>query len=82
MHNIIPVLCKLLKQNPDSDSINGRVFRIIGNVGQHWDRFSRAIFEQEPDLIKHIIAYLKKSVADESGECSDATVDMGIRAFR
>lgn len=82
VYNVLPILNKLLKQHHDSDSVNGRIFRVVGNLSQHWDRFSRTIFEQEPELIKHMTDYLKKSAASETCDTSDATVNMGIRAFR
>lgn len=82
LYNILPILNKLLKQHQDSDSINGRIFRVIGNLSQHWDRFSRTIFEQEPELIKYIVDFLKKCAASDTCDSSDATVNMGVRAFR
>lgn len=82
VYNILPILGKILKQHQTSDSVNGRVFRIVGNLSQHWERFSRTIFDQEPELIKYIIDYMKKCATNDTNDSSDATVNMGIRAFR
>lgn len=78
----MPILSKLLKQHEDNDSINGRIFRIVGNISRHWECFTPHIFDQEPELIKHIVDYLKKCATTENCESTSATINMGIRALR
>lgn len=82
VHNILGVLSELLKQHPENDGIHGRVFRIVGNMGHHWDRFSSTILTRKPELMECLRNYLQKCAADEDGDCSDGTIMMGIRAFR
>ncbi|XP_015834209.1 uncharacterized protein LOC103312501 isoform X2 [Tribolium castaneum] len=73
---------QLLKRYPKDDSINGRVFRIVGNLCQHRDQWAGVIIEKKPQIVIHIVKYLKDSVEEENGKVSEATITMGIRALR
>lgn len=82
VHNILPILSKLLMQHKEIDGVNGRIFRIVGNICRHWGRLAPAIFDKEPELVRHIVDYLKNSAAGDNSFSSSATVNMGIRALR
>lgn len=73
---------QLLKRFPKEDSINGRIFRIIGNVCQHEDPWANVIIDKKPQIVIHIVKYLKESLDEENVRFSEATLIMGIRALR
>lgn len=83
-YNILPVLTQLLQAYEKHDSVNGRVFRIVGNICQHIERLSNHVIEKEPKLIDGIVKFLKATITDENTEAkvSKATINMGIRALR
>lgn len=74
-------LKQVLKRYPKEDSINGRVYRIIGNLCQHKSQWANFILDKKPQVVIHIVKFLK-DVATSDTECSEATVIMGIRALR
>lgn len=80
--SILPILNKLLTQYKECHKVNGRVFRIIGNICRHWGSVIPTIFHREPELVKHIVDYLKKCCATDSSVDISATINMGIRALR
>lgn len=86
MHNILPILFIVLKQNIQQDSVNGRIFRIIGNICQHVERLSTLIIEKQPTIVDSIVSFLKSTVnedlCDITKKNSIASINMGIRALR
>lgn len=86
MYNILPLLSAILKRHVKQDSINGRIFRIIGNICQHVECLSSLIVEKEPEIVESIVNFLKDTVnddaCDKSIKISAATVNMAIRALR
>ncbi|KAJ8954094.1 hypothetical protein NQ318_004399 [Aromia moschata] len=84
-YNILSPLNQLLKRYSKEDSINGRVFRIIGNMCQHRDHWGNIIIDRKSQIITSIVDYVKKVSKDELPEdekVSEATVMMAIRALR
>lgn len=86
MHNVLPLLSIILKRHTKQDSINGRIFRIIGNICQHVECLSRLIVEKETAIVESIVSFLKNTLnEDTSAEAkknSAATINMAIRALR
>ncbi|KAB0792076.1 hypothetical protein PPYR_14037 [Photinus pyralis] len=87
-YNLVHHLNSLIKRH-EVNSIRVRVFRIIGNMCQHWDRFANTIIEKEPSLhlVERIVNYLKTSSSPnleaESDNSEDAAAIMSaIRALR
>lgn len=82
-HNILSPLSQLIKKYPDEDSINGRIFRIIGNMCHHRDRWENIIIDRKPGLVSHIVNIINKVSEEPDKEIfSEATVSMAIRALR
>ncbi|VEN59858.1 unnamed protein product [Callosobruchus maculatus] len=85
-YNIISPLSHILKHHQKSDSINGRIFRIIGNMCQHKkDQWANLIIDKKPYIVTHTVELLKKSSADDlppDEMYSEATLSMAIRALR
>ncbi|KAJ3660989.1 hypothetical protein Zmor_005414 [Zophobas morio] len=81
-YGILSNLNQLLKRYPKEDSINGRVFRIVGNLCQHKDQWTKVIMDKKPQIVIHIVKVLKDSVEEENGKVSEATVKMGVRSLR
>nr|CAI5824758.1 unnamed protein product [Callosobruchus analis] len=85
-YNIISPLSHILKHYQKSDSINGRIFRIIGNMCQHKkDQWANLIIDKKPYIVTHTVELLKKSSADDlppDEMYSEATLSMAIRALR
>ncbi|CAH2008395.1 unnamed protein product [Acanthoscelides obtectus] len=86
IHNIISSLNHILKHHQKSDSINGRIFRIIGNMCQHKkDQWATLVIDNKPYIVTHIVELLKKSAAYEippDEKYSEATLSMAIRTLR
>ncbi|CAG9770667.1 unnamed protein product [Ceutorhynchus assimilis] len=84
-HNIMSVLNQLLKKHPKEDSINGRTFRIIGNMCQHREQWSTILIDKKPFIVSHLVDIVKKASRDELDEgerISEATIVTSIRALR
>lgn len=84
-YNILSPLNQLLKRFAKEDSINGRIFRIIGNMCQHRDQWGNIILDRKPQIVNHVVDFIKKVSKDEIPEdenISEATVMMAIRALR
>nr|CAH7747201.1 unnamed protein product [Callosobruchus chinensis] len=85
-YNIISPLSHILKHHQKSDSINGRIFRIIGNMCQHKkDQWANLIIDKKPYIVTHTVELLKKSAAEDlppDEVYSEATLSMAIRALR
>ncbi|XP_050301516.1 uncharacterized protein LOC126739759 [Anthonomus grandis grandis] len=84
-YNIMSILNQLLKKHPKEDSINGRVFRIIGNMCQHRDQWSSVLIDKKPYIITHLVEIIKsasKDVADGELKITDATIMTSLRALR
>lgn len=86
MYNILSLLSLLLKQDIKQDSINGRIFRIIGNICQHVECLSNLVVEKEPAIVESIVNFLKNTIDEDacntSKKISAATINMAIRALR
>ncbi|KAK5640181.1 hypothetical protein RI129_010992 [Pyrocoelia pectoralis] len=87
-YNLVFHLSSLLKRH-DINSIRIRVFRVIGNMCQHWDRFANTIIEKEPNLhlVERIVNFLKASSSvnlKDDSESSEGSVAImsAIRALR
>ncbi|KAK9877196.1 hypothetical protein WA026_016944 [Henosepilachna vigintioctopunctata] len=81
-YNGLSELMQVLKRYSKDDGVNGRVFRIIGNMCQHM--MSSAILDWDKALFLYIVQFLQK-YADDDENCStftEATVVMGVRAVR
>ncbi|XP_066250746.1 uncharacterized protein Rnb isoform X2 [Euwallacea similis] len=84
-HNIISVINQLLKKHGKEDSINGRTFRVIGNMCQHRDQWAIIIIDKKPLIINHLVDTLKQASKDdlpEERKISEATVTTALRALR
>ncbi|XP_056648597.1 uncharacterized protein LOC130453034 [Diorhabda sublineata] len=85
LYNIIHILSKILQRYTIEDSINGRIFRIIGNLCQHSDDLVKIILDQEPQILTQLLDTLKSTIQDISEthiNYSEATIIMGLRALR
>ncbi|RZC36130.1 uncharacterized protein BDFB_007081 [Asbolus verrucosus] len=81
--NVLPHLNQILKRYPKEDSINGRVFRILGNLCRHRDQWANVIIEKKPQILIHTVKFLKEAaMAKDDGKVSEATITMGVRALR
>ncbi|KAL1516622.1 hypothetical protein ABEB36_000508 [Hypothenemus hampei] len=84
-HSIISVLSQLLKRYQTDDSVNGRTFRIIGNMCQHRDQWSTIIIDRKPFIVTQLVTILKKAsqeVLAEGEKVSEATIITALRALR
>lgn len=85
VYNILTPLSHLVQRYSDEDSVNGRIFRIIGNLCHHKDQWANIIIDRKPLIISHIVGVIKKVSEDEGVEepkHSEATIIMAIRALR
>lgn len=75
---------QLLNLHPEEDSINGRVFRIIGNLCHHKDQWANIIIDQQPSIITHGVELLRNFSKDETLQKnnSEGTILMILRALR
>ncbi|KAJ8927879.1 hypothetical protein NQ314_019623 [Rhamnusium bicolor] len=84
-YNILSPLNQLLKRYCKEDSINGRVFRILGNICQHRDQWGNTIIDRKPQVVTYIVDFIKKVSKDElpaDENFSEATIMMAIRTLR
>lgn len=84
-HNILSVLNQLLKKHPKEDSINGRTFRVIGNICQHREQWATIVIDKKPFIITHLVDMVTKASRDELPEgekISEATITTALRALR
>lgn len=84
-HNIMSVLNQLLKRYPKEDSVNGRTFRIVGNMCQHRDQWGTIIIDKKPLIISHTVEVVKRAARDtldEGEKISEATVITALRSLR
>lgn len=82
--NILSTINQILKRYPKEDSINGRIFRILGNIFNHKDTWVHILMDKKPQIVIQIVAVLKNaSGEDESvASISEATITMAIRFLR
>lgn len=82
-YNIFVRITNLLKVPIEEDSTNGRIFRLIGNLCQHRERWGNIIINETPKILIYMIEFLKKYTDDENTfEVSDATIRLNVRALR
>ncbi|KAJ8913033.1 hypothetical protein NQ315_002049 [Exocentrus adspersus] len=83
-YNILSILNHTLKRHTKEDSINGRIFRILGNMCQHRDQWGNIIIDRKPQIVTYIVEFIKKISKDdipEAEDFSEATVTMAVRAL-
>lgn len=68
-YNLLQYLNHLLKHYKQ-DSIQGRIFRIIGNLCDHWERLANIVIEKEGQfhIIAKIVASIDKFVNNDENE--------------
>lgn len=70
---------------PREDSINGRIFRILGNICIHKDQWASIVIDKASELVMHGIQLLKnfskENITDQKMN-SEATVIMILRSLR
>jgi hypothetical protein len=79
---VLPQLKQILKRFPKEDSINGRVFRVVGNLCQHRDQWATVIMDRKPHIVIHIVKFLRYTVDTKGVKVSEATINMGLRSLR
>ncbi|CAH1114877.1 unnamed protein product [Psylliodes chrysocephalus] len=60
-HNALSTLNHVLKCYPKEDSINGRVFRVLGNLCQHKKGWADIIISRKPQIITHLLKVLSRA---------------------
>ncbi|KAG5887936.1 hypothetical protein JTB14_003031 [Gonioctena quinquepunctata] len=84
-YNILSPLNHLLKRYPKEDSINGRIFRILGNMCHHRDQWANIIIDRKPQIVTHVVELLKTLSKDQvspEDASSEATLIMALRTLR
>lgn len=84
-HNILSALNQLLKKYSKEDSINGRAFRVIGNICQHREQWATIVIDKKPFIITHLVDVVTKASREELPEgekISEATITTALRALR
>ncbi|XP_045463087.1 uncharacterized protein LOC123672824 isoform X1 [Harmonia axyridis] len=71
-------LHNLLQRCSKDDSVNGRIFRIIGNICQH--NISSFILKSKSHVFTYILKFIQKYVDDDDNKVSEATIMMAVRA--
>lgn len=82
--NILSPINQILKKCLKEDSVNGRIFRILGNIFSHKDTWIHILMDKKPQIIIQIVAILKNAAAEDetAAGSSEATIIMGIRFLR
>ncbi|CAH1155290.1 unnamed protein product [Phaedon cochleariae] len=84
-YNILSPLNHLLRHFPKEDSINGRIFRILGNMCHHRDQWANIILDRKPHIVMHIVGFIKSYSKDDiptEEKFSEASAIMAIRTLR
>ncbi|KAH0998876.1 uncharacterized protein LOC125502332 [Dendroctonus ponderosae] len=84
-HGILSILSQLLKRHANQDSINGRTFRIVGNMCHHRDQWATLMINKKPTIVSHIVKVVQAASKDQlpDGEkISEATLVTALRALR
>ncbi|XP_023017846.2 uncharacterized protein [Leptinotarsa decemlineata] len=83
-YNILTSLGQLLERYPTENTINGRIFRILGNMCTHRDQWANTIVERKPEFVQHTVDLLNTVCEGEFSleNYSEATVTMAVRLLR
>ncbi|CAH1101433.1 unnamed protein product [Psylliodes chrysocephalus] len=82
--NVLSALNHVLKCYPKEDSINGRVFRVLGNVCPHMESWTDVIIHIKPQIITHLFKVLSRATKNTElkENPSEATILMALRILK